>query len=201
MIPIRINGKKKSLKPFKDITVKEYIDLAKRIEEKKSFDILDYISIILNVDYEQAMNYEIKNLNLIIKMIGEMYVILGNNPRQPGLNYIEDIKPNFYFSTNNKIYDLRKYKTNRVGHRIIIEKQIEQEKTYLELYIYSLALVLSDSFDYDEIEEMKEKLYNENALKVLSLGAFFFDNILNSESYATKIFKRFLRKLLIKIFQ
>lgn len=193
---IKINGKKKFIKRFNELTISEYKKVIQSIHEERQFNVVKYLSIVNDIDYKEALNIRFNNFHLLNNFIGEPFFILGQTERQEGINYIEDVKPNFHFKYDGKYYDLRNMKLNRAGHRYLIEQEISKGKNLIDLYTFSLAVALCENYDYDHALKITEGLQSYLAIRVLSLGAFFFNNMTNSGGFGQRILRKIIRKLL-----
>lgn len=205
MISIKINKKKVSIPTYRELTVKQYKEVALSFHSGQ-LDTVRYISIVTGVNYDKALNYKIDGLYAINRLLGDWYDLLGDLPEVKEINYIEKLPVHKIFKFERYIYDLRKKEVLTAGYRVAIERRIQQKATWLELYLFTLALVINteknkgteDEYNIDEILEIETKLYDYNAVDVLSLGGFFLKSIIGGEKIVNRLLKRFLYALLTK---
>ena len=152
MIPLKIKTKtgkiKLSIPEYGKLSVKIYKDLISAFANGET-DIVKYICITNNIDYVKALDFVIpeKDLQKINSSLGEFRTIKADQPPINNVNYIEDIKPNFYVKVdhgtgNNEYFDLSNSKIETAGHRLLIEQEIKNKATWLDLYTFSVAMLM-----------------------------------------------------------
>jgi len=195
MITIKINGKKVQIPRFNELTVKQYKELIPFIADSGQLDPLRYVSVTTGNDYEKSLRFEIKGIRLLNEALGIFKFICGDVDACSGIEYIESSKPARYFEYDGRVRDVESVRLNAVGYRILVEQYLKERPTYLDMYIYMLACVLTNNFDYEEVMETVEKLQSENAYKVLITGAFFFykwKRKESGESWSLRMLRRVL---------
>lgn len=202
MITIKINGKKKKIKKYSELTVKEYTDLIELIKgQETNFNIFHYIAFQTGYTFEELHLQKVTNLKLLSDSLGKLRIVKGNSLEK--IHCIEDIKPKNYFEYEGYLFDTTKVKmSSKLGYRAVIEQYMQSKPSYLDIYIFTLATVIRErkynDFDYDSIIEIRDSLNNLNAYDVLSTGAFFFYNLMRGELRGLKCF-RALKRLLTRM--
>jgi hypothetical protein len=201
MIEIEINKKKKPIKNYSELTLKEYKEVIELIKENISFNIMNYLAYQSGYKYDDFLLQEVKGLKLLSDIIGTIRLIKGES--EVDGHFIEGLPLKMWGLLNDKYYDLRNIKIkSKVGYRTVIEQYTQSKPTYLDLYSFTYATILNmeanKSFDYESILEIQKELEKQNAYHVLGNGAFFLTNLVNGEKKGER-FLRVLRTLLIKI--
>ena len=148
MIPIKINGKKKQIKPISELTTREYIDFMK-IENP---DKIKYIGFILKEEYITIFNSKISQS--VLNMIGEIEDVTKLKPPVSILGY-----------------PIKRYGIETIGQRFQLDNC--GLKGY-ELLVFMTAVAIVNNIDLDRVREFEEKLYNLPYTEVLPAGYFFF---------------------------
>lgn len=200
MMEIEINNDPVQIPTFKELTVKQYKQLTPFIAESGMCDVLRYVAITTNVDYQKALHFEFKNTDRLNSMLGEFLFIAGDMDAAPKNGFIETTKPRLLFKYGRYIHDLRKKKVNSVGYRIVLEQYLATKPSYLDMYVFMAALVINSeaatteqAFDYESVQEINEALQAYNAFDVLTLGSFFFWKWRRKESGESLLFRMLKR--------
>jgi len=195
MITIKINKKPVQIPRFSELTVKQYSDLIPFIAASGHLDPLRYVSVTTGTNYEKSLHFEVKGTRLLNEALGVFKFISGDADACAGIEYIESSKPPRFFDFDGKVRDMHSVKLNAVGYRILIEQYLKSKPTYLDMYVYMLACVLSPNFDYEDVTKIAGRLQDKNAYDVLTLGAFFFykwKRKESGESWSLRMLRRVL---------
>lgn len=197
MITIKLNGKTKEIKPYRELTLKEYKEVLEAANNKPNYSIFDYIAYQTGYSFDELQLQKLTGITLLSKELGELKVINGDH------NTIEDIPLKKYTSYDGKIYDLSHVKMkSKVGYRVLIEQYMQTNPNYIELYTHVLATVLNyeknKNFDYDNVRLIADGLEKYNAYNVLGNGAFFFFNLMHGGMKGLR-FLRMCRNILIRM--
>lgn len=142
--PILIGGKKYKIKPIKDLTTEEFIELSK-IE---NCDFIKYIAWQTGVSFEEAFYTKIsKPVELAIGVSPDITKL----PKSDKFDY-------------TKLIDT-------VGQRHQVETL---NVTGLELLVYCLAISQARSNNYEDVEKLRAEYLKENFAEILPAGFFFF---------------------------
>jgi hypothetical protein len=201
---IKIKTKKKwqeiSVKSYDDMNLTEYRKALEILSKQGSINIVQYISIISNIEYSAAMNSQIRGEHRL-NHLGIVYFVRGMAEKQKKLSYIEDLPVKKIFKYNNKYYDFKKFNPRIRGYRILLNQYMNTKPSIIDLYTFCLAMVIDTDFDYETIIEIQKDLENYNYIKVLTLGGFFFSSILNGSGFVAKSLRKLTKRLLIRIFK
>ena len=196
MIKIKINKSSVNIPRFNELTVAEYRELLPHISKTGMINVVKYISVTTGIDYKSTLKMEVDGLGLLNSSLGDFKFIAGADEFVNGINYIESLKPSLIQKYKGKIYDFRRKKPKEVGYRILLEQYLLEEPSYLDLYLFMSAAMLCESFDYDEVIEVKTNLENKNAFDILAFGAFFFKKWKRKESKES-LLSKVLRKVIL----
>jgi len=207
MIPIKINKQKINIPSYEELTVKQYRDVINSTVEG-DMDIVKYLCIVQGYDYVKAQDFKIKGLDSINVRLGEFKIIRADQPPIKEATYIEDDKPKKYVRVdhgkeNYEYFDLSNIQIETAGHRLLIEQELKNKATWLDLYSFSIAMLMvnlkykdnTKRYDYELIKKYQGLIENENAYDTLCLGGFFLRNIMNGE----KGVRRFLRNWIFRL--
>ena len=169
---LKINKTSIEIPTADNLTCRQYLEC---LEASKSNDpfILRYLSIVTGFNYVDVCNanIDITTIQRLIAWIGQIknfdYFLINQSSQIL-------IKGNLFVSTR-KDFDVE-----RVGVRFLFEAKAAETENSAELAIYLLVILLTPSFDYDEVEEQYSKLLEENYIKILSFSAFFLSNYLKT---------------------
>lgn len=174
MITIKINKKSLVVPTFAELTLRQYKDLLPFIAESGFIDVLRYICVTTGEDYKKSLRFKVTGIERLNKLLGT-FLFIGGQEGIKMRNTFESAKPCEFFKFRKIIYDFRKFNPSAVGYRILYEQYLLSKPTDMELYIFSLAIMLTDdNFSYADAKEYYTELDDYNAYKVLTLGAFFF---------------------------
>lgn len=201
MIEIKINRSKHSIPAYSELKLSEYKELLKAIEGNKDFSLMDYISFITDWNYKNLMLQQVKGIELLSGIIGQLLFCRGEN--ELNITSIEDLPCKDYFKFGKYIIQLKDTKLkSKIGYRIVIEQRLSKKPSYLEIYQYTLAVIINEkingNFDIDDIEKVYIELEKHNAYDVLSTGAFFFFNIKRGGNRGLSYLNRLKRRILIR---
>ncbi len=162
MITLKINGEKKKIPSANELTVNQYIKL---IEIGKQ-DLISYLSACLEKDYKLVFNSKIKNIEYIVKRIGN-------------LEDYKKIKVKNYLSlANGEIYLVSNLGITTIGERFMIEENAKNFKNE-ELLCFILAIcIVENKMDYGKIKEKKDYLMDQPYKNVLPTAFFLLNNFL-----------------------
>jgi len=180
MIPIKINGKKYSIKHPHELLTSEYVELSKifqglleneddKVKAAYQF-VIRYISWSAEIDLQLA--YFSKISDSLVLTIGTLFdqqwlmpkTILG--------------KP------------VKRYIIDTVGQRFMIETC--NKKGY-ELLIFVCAVALARSEDYTVIESIEQRLMRLPYQEVIPIANFFFQHLRNGKNSGASSLGRFIR--------
>jgi hypothetical protein len=210
MIPLKIKkpkGKfeKINIPDYSELTIQQYSDIVHSIES--DFDIVKYICITKGFDYVKAKDFQMKGLDAVNARLGEFRILRADQPPIENAKYIEDLKVKYFVridhgKENYEWFDLNNCKIETAGHRLLIEQEIKNQSSWMDLYIFSVAMLMTGTkytdnakkYDYELIKKYQALLMKENAYDILCLGGFFLRNIMHGE----KGVKRFLRNWIFR---
>lgn len=184
---ITLNGKKHELKPLSNLTVAEYMQLAKIQEEKgDNYDpILDPVAMQVGMTFNEIAQNNIDNKTAlrIASFLG------GIKPLKDF--YQEKIEAN-HFAFGSKMIDKRYVNWQAVGVRNGIQLRTKKTENEIELTVYGLAIMLTKTYDADAIEETYNKLLIMNYEDVLTFAGFFLCNILIFNKHEPNYLRRLM---------
>jgi hypothetical protein len=217
MIPLKIKQlkgkfKKISIPKYSELTVKQYKDFINS-SAQKDMDIVKYICITNGFDYMKAQDFQIKGLDIINSSLGDFRILKADQPEIKEAKYIENLKPKFYMRVdhgkqNYEYFDLTKCKIETAGHRLLIEQEIKNKATWLDLYTFVTAMLMcgikfqsnEKRYDHELIKKYQALLEKENAYDVLALGGFFLRNTINTGSFVKRVLINWIVRLLTRTF-
>lgn len=166
--------------PYKIPTIHE-LDVATfaKLQGFGDFTIIDYLSIVLDIDFKTASDFRIKNP---IFLSNQLY---GDFP-----DY-ESQKPRKFITVKGKRYNLNPNFT--LGQRFIIEEN-GKGKDGLELLLFMLAV----NADQDNYSELLELINKEQASRIIPEAFFLLGNLSNGRSLEQmflRVFKRWMKML------
>jgi len=210
MIPIKINKKKHSIPSFEELTVRQYRDVINSSAEG-DMDIIKYLCIVKGYDYEKAQDFQMKGLDSINRRLGQLKIIKADQPTLKEVKYIEDEKPKKYVRVdhgkqNYEYFDLNNISIETAGHRLLIEQELKNKATWLDLYVFCVAMLMvnikSDEskkkYDFELIKKYQKLIENENAYDILCLGGFFLRNIIHGERGVKRYLKNWIFRALTR---
>lgn len=154
MITIEINKKKVQIPTSDQLTVEQYIKFT-----KTKMNLINYLSICLGVEYKEAFDLKIKNLDMLTTRIGHV-------------KHYSEIKALDKLVIQDKLYFKKNIEISTVGQRFMIEenaKKLENE----ELFCFILAVgIVKNPMNINEIRQMKNKLMQEPYINILPIGFF-----------------------------
>jgi len=165
MIELKINKRRELIPAANELTVNQY----SRFMRLENQDIINYLSIALNVNYKTAFNLKVKNLDKLLARIGTIEDYSKISPKK----YILD-------------YDVKKIST--VGQRFVIEesgKNYEDE----ELLCFVLAVALIGEPDINKIEDLKKKLMSMPYIEVLPTAFFLRKKLMIGGKYGKSLLR------------
>lgn len=189
------NYKQVEVLPYNQLTLSKYNEILKILSERGEISFTDYLGVIHNVTYKAAMNATIKGENNL-KHLGDLYFVVGLGDRNKNLRYIEDIKPLKVFRFKDKIYDFRSVNIRARGYRIILQQYLNNKPNLVDIYTFTVAMLIDDDFNFDNILEIQKELSDYNYIDVLRIGCFFFKSIMIGELFAVRCLLKLTRKLL-----
>ena len=177
MITISINRKKVEIPTFRELTVNQFMELRERINAKTEgeFNLLDYLSMVLEKDLKLMFFSKLKNPEIINKALGK----------------IEDYQKikSYKFFYKGKNHDLRDYDIT-LGQRFMIEENAKK-KADERLMCFMLAVVLANEMDLKKVNKIYNKILAMPYLDVLPPAFFLANSSVNGKKNAM----RYLRKL------
>ncbi len=180
MIKLTINREKKEIPAADELTVGQYIKLVALGE----INIVNYLSTVLGINYKEAFNSKVKNLDLLTRRIGQ----------------IEDyskITPKKKITFKDGSFNYIPSEISTVGERWTIEENArELEGEELMIFILAVGLV-PDPMNFDKITTMVERLKNEPYKEILPTAFFLHNRFLIGKSTGVSFFHRLI--LMIKI--
>ena len=183
---IKINNKKHEIKPASELTIKEYIELFDKFDPKtKNLGILlDYISVILGLDYK-----DIADVNINHRTIRRLFAYIGE------IQLAKDmpVSKEFYYKRTGKTYYQSVVNWQSVGVRRMMEER--DEKNQLKMAVYLLAVLIQGDYDYEKTEAIYNDLQDYRAIDVFSFVIFFFKSLYSGNKPDTSFLKRLIRKL------
>lgn len=185
MINIKINGQKKPIKVYSELTLKEYRDIVNAVKDKPSYNVFDYIAYLTGYKFEELMLQKVTNMKLLSDQLGEMLIVAGDE-KLKGVKVIEQLPLKKFIVYDGKLIDLSRVDIkSKIGYRAVIEQYLQNKPNYMQLYAFTLATIiqerLRDNFDYASIEKITNKLDDYNAYHMLGNGAFFFRKLIHGE--------------------
>jgi len=200
MITIKINSKKKEIKKYSELTLKAYTELIELIKNEKDFNVFHYIAFQTGYKFDDLQLQKVTNLKLLSDTLEKLRVVKGET--KENIHCIEDLKPWKYYKFKNYFFNTQLVKmSSKLGYRAVIEQYMQNKPSYLDIYVFTLATVIRErkynDFDYDSILQIVEELKDSNAYDTLSIGAFFFGNLIHGELRGQRCL-RALKRILTK---
>lgn len=189
---IKLNNKKYKIKPSSLSSCSEYLNIIKHFEGSENIGvsayIVKYLSLTLGLRFDEVLKYKIstKVFNKINNFVGfpEKPITLNELSMPKIIHYKQD-------------YEVSDMDIHLAGVRVLMEQQ--KNKSEYELSIYLLAILFSQNFDSEKIENIYKDLLTLPYLDIIPLGGFFLSNLLHGRSSVSSYFKRQIRKLLTNI--
>jgi len=179
---IKLNNDYFELKHADALTIKEYLELSKL----ESINIINYIATISGKEFAQIadLKFSERDIKIISAYVGSI------KSYDYFLSFPSD---SFYFGyTGQTFYKNNLQKVETVGTRMLLE-QFKSENI-IELATYLLAIIITENYDSEQVQQNYERLLNYNYIQVLSYAAFFLQTFKNGSSKGTK-FLRWLTKI------
>lgn len=191
---IKLNNKKVKIKPFINLTVKEYIKFWElyEIEASKNKDGIPYLKVVLiyltaitKYEFADLLNINIANLDIlrIQGYIGQFVPV----DKIPYKNHF------WYKETGLCLHKFQNWQT--VGTRLALQQKANTTENIIELTTYLLAIAIQNDYDHEKINEIYKKLLLYNAFDVLGFSYFFFRRLQNGTIQGKRFFQK-LRKIL-----
>ena len=179
---IEINGKKEKIPLIDELTVSQYIKFM-----KTKRDIIDYLSIVLNIKYKEAFDLKFKGLKPLLKRLGDIKDY--SKIKMPGKLII-----------NNKLYFTRNIEISTIGQRFMIEENAKKLKDEEYLCFVLAVGIVKNPMDIEEINEMKNILMRESYLNVLPTAFFLFSHFMLGKKSAMNYFNRLKKLISMKVY-
>lgn len=180
MIPVKINGQTHKIPTFDELSIKHYIEYKKTLKKKKSFTIIDYLSIVLGQEYKLVYFSKINNVDGLMSVIGS------------SRDYTK-IKPGKQFIIAGDVYNLENYLIETVGQRFMIQENGKKFKQDEELLCFILAVSIIREVNLGKVLKFKDKIMDEAYIDILPTGFFLFRNLINGYDKERNIFHRLKR--------
>ena len=134
---LTINNKNVELPIMDELTVKQYIKFI-----KTKMNLIDYLSVCLNITYKEAFNMKLKNIKALNVRIGQLK------------DYTKISTPK-KFILNNELYFIKNIDLSTVGHRFMIEENAKKvfENINKDIFIISIGRTISFSHGNPGIAE------------------------------------------------
>jgi len=183
---IRINNKQTKIKPASELTVKEYIELFDRLNEKSTeIDIFtNYVSIVTGYQVYTILklNFDTHSFRRLTAYIGEIYA-----PKS-----FPELKTFTYLKTG-EIFFQKKIEWRTLGIRKLLEAK--KSDNQLELVVYLLSIIVSKDYDSDTIEEIYSELMDYRATDMYGFAVFFFKKLMSGSKHETNFLRLLLKKV------
>lgn len=163
MIPLKINGEKYKVPSYDELTVKQLLSVKKAVNEKEEkeqlFTIIDYISIFTGIEYKIISKTKFKDLDHIIRFIGEERDYTKMNPKKK------------LILSNQQVINISDCKIETFGQRIMIE--LNTKGLYFEDAIcFILATSIVKDTEGKEVNRLREQFLDMNYLEILPTAFF-----------------------------
>lgn len=183
---IKINNKIHKIKPASELTVKEYIEIFDKLEDKANHleVLIIYLSVTLNLKYGHIADININEVS-----IKRLLAYIGQIPQAKDI----PVSKEFYYKKTGKIIYQDSLNWRSIGVRKLLEDR--KEENQLKFAVYLLAVYLSANYDNEKIEKIYQKLQDYNAVDVFGFVIFFFKKLHNGKSSGKGSFRMLLRNL------
>jgi len=179
MIELTINGERKKIPEADKLTTRQYIDILHTDEG----NILNYLSVVLNVKYKSVYDSQIKGFDKLKRRIGDLKDYRKITPKNV-LTFDDGL---YYYTKGLEI--------STVGQRFTIEENAKNLKNE-ELIVFILAVALvKDSTDVDIVKAMFDKLMKQKYTEVLPQAFFLASRFLTGKNYEINFFAKLLLQL------
>lgn len=163
-IPIKINGKKYTIKPVSELTTAEFIEFSK-IENP---DIVKYIAWQTGVKMDDA--FFATTSKAVERLVGKM----------------EDITTH----PRSWRFDYKRTGIQTVGQRHQIETCGYEG---FELLVFCLAVAQARSNNIDDVEKLRAEYLTMNYLEILPAGFFFYENYRTGKKLGVSYLRKLLQ--------
>lgn len=151
----KINGKTEKIPTARELTVNQYIKLQKR----ESINIVNYLSVVLNINYKKAFDLKITNYNALKSRIGV-------------IQDYQKLTPKSKISLNDGNYFYVPDEIETVGQRWMIEENA-RKITDEELLVFILAVgLVSDPTDFEKVKATQALLMQQPYIDILPTAFF-----------------------------
>lgn len=200
MIYLKIKDKKKivhnvNIPTFDELTVKQFIDVTKILEENKNvFDlnfIINYVCYFSGFDRMFINESNLQTAKILNIVTGDFK------------DYTKYVYPG-HIILNGKHYYSKGIED--FGQRILITQASEKMQGF-EMYVFAVATAIKAkalNYDFESVMKFKKHLMSKNWFDIIAPGHFFFLQYLNGSSNAMTVLMKltFLKTMsLIKLRQ
>lgn len=198
---MKINGKKFKVKDYRELTLREYEDIIKLMQENRNFTVFNYIAYLSGLKFDEFKLKKVTGLEGLQERLGQLRLIVGE--AKINVPTIEGSPLKKYVVFDGRLYGFDNVDMkSKVGYRIAIEQYLSKQPNFLDLYTFTFATVLHEkehkNFDYEGILKLQSRLKDYKAYDILGNGAFFFFNLMSGEKSVLKYLIR-LKTILTKI--
>jgi hypothetical protein len=165
-----------------ELNLKQYFNLLNYIKKNdiKEINPIHYVSFITKYSYDNIFNSLIDNEEALYSAIGGFVDVEKEKTPKFFMGQIIE-KPIWTF-----------------GYRYIINMYTQKKDlSYYEMYHFIAALMLSKSHDLTQIKRYQNKLLNENYIKVLTTGRFFFTSLNRGQRGVMRLLSRRKKTILL----
>jgi hypothetical protein len=163
-LPLRINNKKYKIPKFTELTVSQYKDVLKHIEKDKDLNVITYLSVVTGLNYKTTIDSEIDIPQFFLDSLGQL------------VHEFTKIKAPDSIIIDDKEYKKKDYQIRSMGHRFFIEQYMNTNPSTIDAYLFVLAMLFCEEYDYQKIRDFMPKFDNLNYIDVLSMASFFLLN-------------------------
>ena len=184
MIDLKINGEKNKVQSFDEITTEQCI----RVSEEGEFNLIKYLAIVLDKDYENVFSSYINDSPKLYKMLG-----LPKDPRKKPKPHKIELPEEI--EGLELVYDCEAYEVGNIGQRYMIEQRTLTEKKEYNFLVFVLAVCLSGEHDINKVTKLYDQLMKSNYYTVLNSGAFFLRSFQSGRRKEQRFLKSVLKML------
>lgn len=181
---IKINDKKYNVKPFSQLSVKEY---ALIVDKVRYIDLISYISALVKFEIDSA-NVEMKNIEVAERILLDADIDFSKIDT-PGL-FEYNKESHIVIAMDNGTFG------NKYMFNLYRRKFEKEEISVVALCVYALAIVLSKEPEYADIDTIYFKLVRMNWRIILPIGFFLSKKLNNKNKFSMIFLKRLMVRLL-----
>ena len=161
MINLKLNNQNYEIPTYKELTVKQFIELRKR----KDTNLINYLSVVTGLRFADIWTCKVNRPHDLAIRIGKY---MDYTERKPGRRILVDDKTHFLPES---------MEIETVGQRFTIEENGKNLKDEEYLCFVLAVGLLGNEMDYNKINSLKDKIMNQPYINVLPAGFFLLKNL------------------------